>query len=158
MRDARLDEGMTPADEGFTPADEGAAPEEDTTITDESMPRRAAMGVVGGLAGLAALQATGASAQTRQAGLMTRIRQIVDSVSVPNNSNRVLELVCPRAPRGQRVFVLGGGYSHTTNNPSFVIKTNAPDTASSWVVDGHNVNTGATVNLGAFAICGYFRT
>jgi hypothetical protein len=149
---------MTPADEGFTPADEETALDEDTTTPDSSMPRRAAMGVVGGLAGLAALKATSASAHAGQAGLLVRIRRVTKAVRVPNNSNRVLRMVCPSAPSGQRAYVFSGGYAHTTNNPRFMIKTNAPDTAQSWVIDGHNVDTGGAVDLGGYAICGYFRT
>ena len=161
MRETRLDEGMTPADEGFTPADEGTALAEDTTTADGSMPRRAAMGIVGGLAGLAALSASSAGAQAGQSGTLARVRRIVDSVSVANNTNRVLRLVCPDPGRGERVFVMGGGYSLggvRSNDPNFVIKTNAPDTTRSWIVDGHNVGTGATISVGGFAICAYFRT
>lgn len=161
MRETRLDESVTLAEDGFTPADEVTALAEDTTPTDDSMPRRAAMGIVGALAGLAALRASGASAHAGQAGLLVRVREVTEAVRVPNNSNRVLRMVCPRAPRGQKAYVLSGGYSlggANSNNPAFVIKTNAPDTSASWLVDGHNVNTGSAISMGGFAICGYFRT
>ena len=153
MDEKRFDELAMMVAEETTPGDEGITP------ADESMPRRAALGVVSGLAGLAALaaSASSASAQAGQTGLLTRIRRITDSVDVPNNSNQYLRLVCPTPGRDERALVVGGGYSHSTNNPSFVIKTNGPDTIRSWIIDGHNVNTGGRVSLSGVAICAYFR-
>lgn len=156
--DTHLDESTLLPEDGFTPVeDEDAAP------ADENMPRRAALGIVGGLAGLAALAASSnsASAHTADAGRIMRIRQVIDSVRVPNNSNRVLRLVCPDAPSGQRVFVLGGGYNlagPNANNPGFVVKTSAPDTLRSWLVDGHSTDGTGYVDLGGYAICAYLHT
>lgn len=171
MNDQRVDEVMTPVAEADAP-------------TEAAVPRRfAVQSIVGSLAGLAALGAGAAGAQERkkaakkkttkkkaakkqtigaqhagQAGLLTRVRQVIDSVSVPSNSNRVLRLVCPAPRSGERVFVMGGGFTHDPFRRDFVIRSSAPDTTRSWVVDGHNVNTGVTVTLGGYAVCAYFRT
>lgn len=151
MDEKRFDELAMMVAEETTPGDAGITP------ADESMPRRAAMGLFGGLAGLAALATAsrGASAQTTPAGRFLRIRQVVDSVNVPSGSNRVLVLTCPRAPSGQQVYVMGGGFNTTTNNPNFYIKTNAPSSVRSWVVDTHNTS-GSAHAVGAYAICAYF--
>src|SRR5687767_13825922 len=105
---------------------EGGAPVDETA--DESMPRRAALGLVGGLAGLAGLAAFAgssntASAQVSRVGQLTRVRNVVESTNVPNNSNRVLNMICPNPRSNERVFVMGGGFTHNPFRLAFAIRT-----------------------------------
>jgi hypothetical protein len=142
-------------------AAEGMSPGFKTdAANEERLPRRlAALGLAGGLAALASVlrgKTNEASAHPGQKGLFIKTRIITDSANVPNNSNRVLRMVCPNAS-GQTVRVLGGGFNTTTNNPNFYIKTSAPDSNRSWLVDAHNVGSGATRTVGGYAVCAYFH-
>lgn len=100
-------------------------------------------------------------AQAPTSGQITRVRQVIDSVNIPVNSNRVLNLVCPRPQSNERVAVVGGGYNLAGANAidiNFVVKTSAPSSATSWLVDGHNrAASNGAVTMGGYAVCLYYR-
>jgi hypothetical protein len=145
----------------FTPAeDDVALALEDEAPKDDRLPRRlAALGLAGGLAALASVLKgkNEASAHPGQDGLFVRSQIVTESANVPNNTNRVIRMICPNRS-GLDVRVMGGGFNTTTNNPNFYIKTSAPDTPRSWLVDAHNVGSGAPHTVGGYAICVYFRS